>query len=101
MRKGAWRGLGRLICAAGLIWLFFGLLEAGLAALCPAWQRFNALQEEHGLNSGALFYTDVPVSQEAEEAMREAVRKAMSARRERRAAAREKAKADPGAGAPR
>ena len=66
------------------LWFFFAVLTPRMAALCPAWRRFYAVQEEHGLHSGALYYTDVPVTQEAEAHVREAVRKGMRERRERR-----------------
>ena len=39
-------------------------------ALSPAWQHYDRVQEENGLDSGALYYTNVPVVQSAEEAMK-------------------------------
>ena len=51
-------------------------------ALSPAWQHYDRVQEENGLDSGALYYTNVPVVQSAEEAMKHAVKAGMAERRE-------------------
>lgn len=66
------------------LWFFFAILTPRLEALCPAWRSFIAAQDEYGLHSGAVYYTDVPVTQEAEAHVREAVRKGMEARRAKR-----------------
>lgn len=66
------------------LWFFFAVLTPRLEALCPAWQRFIAAQDEYGLHSGAVYYTDVPITQEAEAHVREAVRKGMEERRMKR-----------------
>lgn len=70
------------LCAwAVALWFFFAVLTPRLVALFPAWQRYYAVQEKYNLDSGALYYTNVPVTQEAEMAMRAAVREGMAERR--------------------
>lgn len=55
------------------LWLFFAVLTPRLVALSPAWQHYDAVQEQYGLDSGALYYSDVPVTQEAADAVGRAV----------------------------
>lgn len=64
------------------LWFFFGCVSPRLVPLIPAWQRYAEVQEETGLNSGALYYTDVPVSLECERANRAAVAAALELRRQ-------------------
>lgn len=73
-------------CLIGL-WLFFVQLTPRLLALSPAWQRYDAVQEQYDIDSGALYYSNVPVTEEAEKATREAVRRGMKVRRARARAA--------------
>ena len=54
-----------------------------MISLSPAWQHYNAVQEQYGLNSGALYYSDIPNIQEAEEFTRNAVKEGMKLRREK------------------
>ncbi len=61
---------------------FFAVITPRLVALSPAWQHYDRVQEENGLDSGALYYTNVPVVQSAEEAMKHAVKAGMAERRE-------------------
>ena len=89
----ATRTIFRLCCWIGGLWLFFGVIGPWLFSLSPAWQRFDAVQEEYGIHSGAIFYSDVPVTQDAAAAMREAVREGMAKRMERRLADRKAAEA--------
>lgn len=63
------------------LWFFFAVFTPFLENYIPAWKRFNQIQEEQGLDTGALYYSNVPQTEEAEQAMREAVRKGMEARR--------------------
>lgn len=71
----------KLSAWAVALWFFFAVLTPRLVALFPAWQRYYAVQEEYNLDSGALYYTNVPITQEAENAMRAAVRRGMEDRR--------------------
>lgn len=59
---------------------FFAVLTPRLVALSPAWQHYDAVQEQYGLDSGALYYSDVPVTQEAADAVGRAVRAGMQER---------------------
>ncbi len=65
------------------LWFFFAVLTPRLVALSPAWQRYHATQEQYDLDSGALYYFNVPATQQAEEAVRRAVREGMQQRRMR------------------
>ena len=65
------------------LWFFFAVATPWLTSLSPAWQRFDDVQEKYDLNSGALYYTDVPITQDAEDAVRKAVREGMKARRDK------------------
>lgn len=71
----------KLSAWAVALWFFFAVITPRLVALFPAWQRCYAVQETYNLDSGALYYTNVPITQEAEETMRAAVRRGMEERR--------------------
>ena len=51
-----------------------------LFTMSSSWQRFIAVQDEIGVTSGALYYTDVAVTQDAEAHVREAVALGMQER---------------------
>ncbi|MDE5832310.1 MAG: hypothetical protein K2H64_04885 [Desulfovibrio sp.] len=72
----------KLLCVCLALWFFFAVLTPILEDHIPAWKRYNQISAEKGLDSGAIYYSDVPVSQEAEEIMREAVERGMAARRD-------------------
>lgn len=74
----------KLLCICLCLWFFFAVLTPILEDRIPAWKRYNEIQAEQGLDSGAIYYSDVPQTQEAEEKMREAVERGMAARREER-----------------
>lgn len=63
------------------LWFFFAILTPIMEDHIPAWKRYNQIQEEQNLDSGALYYSNVPQTQEAEEATRRAVREGMAERR--------------------
>ena len=71
----------KLLAWGGGLWLFFAIITPRLLALSPAWQHYDAVQEKYGLDSGALYYSDVPVTLASEEATRAAVRAGMAERR--------------------
>lgn len=89
----ATRVLFRLGCWIGGLLLFFCVIGPWLFSLSPAWQRYDAVQEEYGINSGAIFYSDVPVTQEAAAALQQAVREGMAKRKQRRLEERKAAEA--------
>lgn len=73
------------ICLWGLgLWFFFAIFTPFLEDRIPAWKRFNQIQEEQNLDSGALYYTNVPQVQEAEENTRRAMHESMLERRKAR-----------------
>lgn len=67
------------------LWIFFAVLTPRMLALSTAWQRYDMVQEENSLDSGALYYTNVPVTGEAVEAVGKAVREGMRERAARAA----------------
>ena len=71
------------VWAAGL-WFFFAVFTPVLEDQIPAWKRYNQIQEEQNLDSGALYYSNVPQTQEAEERTRAAVAEGMAQRRSQR-----------------
>lgn len=75
----------RLTGCALALWGFFGFVGPWLVSSIPAWRSYCDVQEAHGLDSGALYYTDVPVSLECERANRAAVEHALALRREKAA----------------
>lgn len=77
-RRRSWL---RLVGYALALWGFFGFVGPKMISMIPAWRQYCEVQDAYGLNSGAIFYTDVPVSLEAELANRAAVEAAMSRRR--------------------
>lgn len=74
--------LFRFACICFILWFFFFVFTPFIEPKIPAWHRYNQIQEEQNLDSGALYYTNVPQTQDAEAAMREAMEKAMRIRRE-------------------
>lgn len=70
------------------LWLFFAYFTPFLEDMIPAWKRYNRIQEEYGLDSGALYYSNVPQTQDAERLTRSAVSAGMAERRAQRQAAR-------------
>ncbi len=77
-----WLALAGLTAGA---YVFFNFVSPCLFSLFPAWQRFVDVQDEIGVASGALYYTDVAVTQDAEAHVREAVKLGMEERARRQA----------------
>jgi len=75
-----WLKLAGLTAGA---YVFFNFISPLLFSAVPAWQRFVDVQDEIGVASGALYYTDVAVTQDAEAHVREAVRLGMEERARR------------------
>lgn len=63
------------------LWFFFACLTPIMEDRIPAWKRYNQISEEQGLDSGALYYSNVPQTQEAEMVTRAAVKAGMEQRR--------------------
>lgn len=85
---GKWLKL-LLICLG--LWFFFAYFTPFMEDRIPAWKRFNQIQEEQGLDSGALYYSNVPQTQDSEAATRRAIEEAMQERMaKKKAKAREK-----------
>lgn len=73
-----------LLCWAFGLWFFFAIFTPFLEDYIPAWKKYNQIQEEQGLDSGALYYSNVPQTQDAEIATRRAVEQGMAQRRAKR-----------------
>lgn len=67
------------------LFVFFTYISPLLISLSPSWQRFVDVQDEIGVTSGALYYTDVAVTQDSEAHIREAVREGMNERKKKNA----------------
>ena len=65
--------------AVGL-WFFFAILTPAIEPFIPAWHKYNLLQEAQNHDSGALYYTNVPITQDAEAHTRQAVEEGMRER---------------------
>ncbi|MBO4336093.1 MAG: hypothetical protein J5846_09750 [Desulfovibrio sp.] len=76
-RLHAWLKLTGLVLA---LFVFFNYLSPVLFGLSSSWQRFVDVQDEIGVTSGALYYTDVGVTQDSEAHVREAVALGMQER---------------------
>ncbi len=74
------RGWFKLALWAIGLWFFFAVFTPAVEPLIPAWQRYNQLQEAQNHDSGALYYTNVPVTSEAEAHLRQAVKEGMQQR---------------------
>lgn len=85
MRK-RFKGLVLLMLWGIGFWVFFAILTPFLENHIPAWKRLNTIQAEQGIDSGALYYSNVPQTQEAEERTRAAVAEGMAQRRATRLA---------------
>ncbi|MBQ7738964.1 MAG: hypothetical protein IJT59_04865 [Desulfovibrionaceae bacterium] len=68
-----------IVISLGLI-VFFNIVSPFLFSLSESWQRFIAVQDDTGATSGALYYTDVPITQDAEAHIRSAVKAGMAER---------------------
>ncbi|MBQ9406406.1 MAG: hypothetical protein IJU37_06695 [Desulfovibrio sp.] len=73
----------QLLCWIAGLWFFFAVVTPWLYARSPAWQRYYQVQDDNDLHSGALYYSDVPVTLDSELKMRESVREGMQAWRQR------------------
>lgn len=71
----------KLILIIGGLFLFFVFIGPTISENIPAWKEYNRIQEEQGLDSGALYYSNVPQTQESEDRTRNAVKEGMEKRR--------------------
>ncbi len=72
------------LCTYSLVlYVFFAFIGPQIIALSPTWQGLNAALEEHNVEGGALFYTEIPFIEEAEQAVRDGVKKGMALRKEK------------------
>jgi hypothetical protein len=72
---GRLQGLVRFCVVAAVLLLFFGVISPFLVSLSPALQRFGERQDFYEIHSGAFYYTDLKTQQEAQDAVRYAVRR--------------------------
>lgn len=62
------------------LWFFFAIFTPFIEPMIPAWHKYNQLQEAQNHDSGALYYTNVPVTSDAEAHLKQAVREGMGER---------------------
>lgn len=74
MKKTMFIQMLRLFCGLFIIWLLLWKGTPILVANCPALAHYGKVALENNIIPGALYYTDVPVSQEAEQNNRDTVR---------------------------
>lgn len=74
------RGLIKLALWIIGLWFFFAVFTPMVEPLIPAWHKYNQLQEAQNHDSGALYYTNVPVTSDAEAHLRQAVKEGMQER---------------------
>lgn len=70
----------KLLSIFAAIWIVLAFILPALLEHVPAWRTYVSGLEEHNIESGALYYSDVPVTPAAEEHLREAVKAGMDAR---------------------
>ncbi len=71
------------LCAYSLaLYVFFAFIGPQIISLSPTWQALNNALEENNVEGGALFYTEIPFIEEAEQAVRDGVEKGMALRKE-------------------
>ncbi len=71
----------RFVAYSLAVWLVFGEFLPWLYDVVPPLRYSRELQKKYDISAGALYYTDVPISLESEMAMREAVERALAARK--------------------
>lgn len=81
---GTFKKIFKLFCIGFGLWFFFAVFTPFFVSFFPSWQKYNQVQEEMGLDSGALYYSNIPNILDAELHMREAISKGMQDRREKR-----------------
>ena len=74
MRTHLLTALLRLGACLLAIWLFLWVLTPIIVAHWPAMARYGEVAQEYNITPGALYYTDVPVSADAERNNRDTVR---------------------------
>ena len=65
--------VAKLIIYSFLLYVFFAHFTPFIVQFFPSWQAYVDTAEEHGIEPGALYYTDVPVALDAAEASRRAI----------------------------
>ncbi len=80
------KGILKLGLYSFLLFLFFAYVGPFMISLSPTWQGLNRELEEHGVEGGALFYTEIPFIEDAEKHIRASVKKGMEIREEKKQA---------------
>lgn len=74
MKTSLWRRLARLGLCVFAAWVFFWVLTPLIVAHCPPLARYGKLCDDNDITPGALYYSDVPVTVDAEQNNRDTVR---------------------------
>jgi hypothetical protein len=75
------QGLGRFFVIDAALLLFFGVISPFLVSISPDLQLYGELQDLYEIHSGAFYYTDLKTQQEAQDAVRYAVRRSSSSKK--------------------
>ena len=68
------RGFLQLGMAVAVIWFITVYAAPALINAVPMWKSMGEVSERLDINAGSIFYTDVPISGEAEVHMRSTIR---------------------------
>ncbi len=72
--------VAKLCTYSFMLYLFFAYVGPQLISFFPTWQALNNALEENNVEGGALFYTEIPFIEEAEQNVRNGVEKGMALR---------------------
>jgi len=70
------KGLGYFCAVAAALFFFFSVISPRIVASSPALQQYGEIQEFLGIQSGALYYTDLKTMQETQATVRYALERA-------------------------
>lgn len=76
-KKAAWL---RLVVYSALSWFVLGIAIPWVYDVVPVMRYSRDQQQKYGIEAGAIYYTDVPVTLDAEMASRKAVQEAIARR---------------------
>lgn len=71
----------RLVACSVAVWLIFIEFIPWVYDVVPVLRHSSEQQTKYDIAAGAIYYTDVPISLESEMASREAVQRALEARK--------------------
>ena len=73
------KGFGYFCLIAAALVFLFGVASPRFVATSPNLQRYGALQDELGIHSGLMYYTDLKTQQETQDIVRYALERSGNA----------------------